>query len=194
MRAYFVPHQTVIIWPLLAGLLMGGQILFCIEDLGTVLALDLLLLAVGLLVSIEPSQAGNFLLHPSSSQANLLGSSWVFMWDLRCWLFPNDLSHTEHLKDVESMCLALKWPLTANPPLSCLWHNGHSVSSLCTASMMYSILFSDIACMHLCQNPATFPPTGHGSVGIAGFSLWMQENGIWISWRAWLRLHIFING
>ena len=51
MGAFFVPYQTVIIWPLLAGLLMGGQIHFCIEDLRTVLAFDLLL-AVGLLVCI----------------------------------------------------------------------------------------------------------------------------------------------
>ena len=73
MGAFLVPYQTVIIWPLLAGLLMGGQILFCIEDLRTVLAFDLILLAVGFLVCIQPSKGRKLLTAPLLITGKLVG-------------------------------------------------------------------------------------------------------------------------
>ena len=57
----------------------GGPDFFSIEGFGTVFAFNLFLLLMGFLWAFNLPKAGNFLLQPSSSLANLLGSSWVFM-------------------------------------------------------------------------------------------------------------------
>ena len=64
-RAFLVPYKSVIIWPLFTGLLMGAQILFCIEDLGAVFAFDRSFLSWVFLCAFNLPRAGNFLLQPS---------------------------------------------------------------------------------------------------------------------------------